>query len=156
MVRIDSNLLHAGVLKPTIVILSSDKTLAGAEQEILEAFKKFRTGDNKGAVADALKAFESTMKAILTKRKWMFSPNDTASKLISACFDNGLLPAYLNNHFAGLKVMLESGVPTVRNKTSGHGQGTVVLPLGDHFASYVLYTALANMKLMIDCEKALP
>lgn len=153
IVRIDSQLLHAEVLKPTIFALSSNPIYQGAEQEILQAFEKYRAHDNKGAVADALKAFESTLKAVLDKRGWAYNAHDTAAKLIAACFTNGLIPPYMQTHFGGLRTMLESGVPTVRNKTSGHGQGATVKPLADHFASYVLYTALANMKLVIDCEK---
>ncbi|RRH68321.1 STM4504/CBY_0614 family protein [Falsigemmobacter faecalis] len=156
LIRIDSLVLHSEVLKPTLTILSSNKIYKGAEDEIVQAFQKFKHNDNKGAVSDALKAFESTMKAILDKRQWTYSPNDTASKLIAACFDNNLIPAYMQTHFSGLRTILESGVPTIRNKTSGHGQGSSVKPLDDHFASYVLYTALANMKLLIDCEKVLP
>ncbi|MEA5159951.1 hypothetical protein U5903_04105 [Cereibacter johrii] len=156
IIRVDSKILHAEVLKPTLLLLSSKKAYEGAEQEILHAFEKFRHHDNKGAVTEALKAFESTMKAILEMREWQYAPNDPAARLIAACFSNGLIPAYLQTHFGALKTMLESGVPTVRNKTSGHGQGTAVSPLPDHYASYVLYTALANMKLMIECEEALP
>lgn len=156
IVRIDSTTLHAEVLKPTIAMLTSSKSFKGAEQEIHHAFSKYRSHDNKGAVADALKALESTMKAILDRRGWAYGANDPASKLIAACFDNGLIPSYMQTHFGALRTMLESGVPTVRNKTSGHGQGSVVKPLEDHYASYVLYTALANMKLLIDCDKALP
>ncbi len=156
IIRVDSRALHAEILKPTLALLSKRKIYHGAEQEALEAFAKFRSGDNKGAVVEALKAFESTMKAILAKRGWSYQPNDTAAKLISACLSNGLMPNFMQTHFGALRTMLESGVPTVRNKTSGHGQGSQVIPLDDHYVSYVLYTALANMKLLIDCDDAIP
>lgn len=156
VVRIDAQALHAEVLKPTMALLSAENNFAGAEQEMQTAFENYRASDNKGAVAEALKAFESVMKSICAKRNWAHSPNDTASKLLGVCFVNNLIPTYLQSHFTGLRTVLESGVPTVRNKTSGHGQGSTIQPLEDHFVSYVLYTALANIKLLIDCDKALP
>jgi hypothetical protein len=155
-VRIDSQMLHNEVLKPALIALSSDPIYRGAEQEILNAFEKYRSHDNKGAVAEALKAFESTMKSIHDKRAWAYNQNDGASKLIASCFANGLVPMYMQTQFSALISMLESGVPVVSNKTSGHGQGSTIKPLDDHYASYVLYSALANMKLLLDCEKALP
>lgn len=156
IIRIDSTVLHSEVLKPSLALLSSQRIFTGAEQEIRDAFDKFRARDNKAAVVDALKAFESVMKAIFVKRGRTYNETDTASKLIGVCFDNGLVPLYMQNHYSGLRTILESGVPTIRNKTSGHGQGMNIKPLDDHFASYVLYTALANIKLLIDCDKALP
>lgn len=156
IIRIDNRTLHSEVLKPTLAMLSSSAHYKGAEQEIRSAFDKFKSQDNKSAVSDALKAFESTMKSILQKRKWSYNTTDTASKLISACLANELIPKYMQTHFTGLKMMLESGVPTVRNKTASHGQGSTIVPLDDHYASYVLYTALANMKLLIECEADIP
>lgn len=155
IIRIDSKVLHNKVLMPTIAILSSNKIFSGAEDEIRDAFDKFKNGDNKGAVVDAAKAFESTMKAILNKRKWTYNATDSASKLIEACVDNKLFPIYMTTHLNALASMLKSGVPTVRNRTAGHGQGTEITELADHFSSYVLYTALANMKLIIDCDNDL-
>lgn len=156
IIRIDSTILHSEVLKPTLTILSSEVIYRGAEQEIHLAFEKFKQNDNKGAVHEALKAFESTMKAIIDKRNWGRDEGATASKLIAICLSNELIPSYMQTHFSALKSILESGVPTIRNKTSGHGQGSSIKNLDDHYASYTLYTALANIKLLIDCEKSMP
>lgn len=154
IIRIDSGILHSEVLKPTLLALSSNVLYEGANEEIRQAFEKYRSHDNKGAIVEALKAFESTMKAILEKNEWPHSPGDPASKLIAACFENGLLPPHMRNHVNALKNTLETGVPVVRNKTAGHGQGAVVKSVEGHMTSYVLYTALANMKLFIDCDMA--
>ncbi len=53
-----------------------------------------------------------------------------AKDLIQIVFDNGLIPSFMQSHFSGLKTTLESGLPTVRNRQSGHGQGSgqVVVP----------------------------
>ena len=69
------------------------------------------------------KSLESTMKTICDKRRWGYAKNDTASKLLAVCFDNGLVPPFWVSHFSALRATLEAGVPTGRNKLSGHGQG---------------------------------
>ncbi|AQS47065.1 hypothetical protein BMG03_04075 [Thioclava nitratireducens] len=156
IVRIDSKLVHGSVVKPVIHLLSSDPFFAGAESEFFSAFSHFKDGKHKEAIADALKSFESTMKSILTKRKWQFGPNDTASKLLQACFNHGLVPTYLQTQFTSLKSLLESGVPTVRNKTSGHGQGVSVQNPDEHLTSFALYMTAINIKFLIECDAALP
>lgn len=35
---------------------------------------------------------------------------------------NGLVPAFTQNQFTSLQNLLESGIPTIRNKLGGHGQ----------------------------------
>jgi hypothetical protein len=36
---------------------------------------------------------------------------------------NQLMPSYLQSQFASVRTILECGLPRLRNKTSGHGQG---------------------------------
>ncbi|WP_436232542.1 DUF7014 domain-containing protein, partial [Escherichia coli] len=38
------------------------------------------------------------------------------------CLSQNLIPAYLQSQFTSLKTMLETGIPTIRNKNTGHGQ----------------------------------
>lgn len=96
------------------------------------------------------------MKIICSKRGWTFTPNDTAKKLIDVCLANGLIPAYWQSHFTSLRSMLESSVPTVRNKTSGHGQGAVIQDVPDHLASYVLHMTAATILFLVKADEALP
>jgi hypothetical protein len=104
---------------------------------------------------DALKAFESTMKSILDERKWAYEKDkDTASKLIQILFQHELLPPMLQTQFTQLRGLLESGLPTVRNKTSGHGQGTDPLPLPKYFAEYALHLAAANIVFLVQAYEA--
>lgn len=156
IIRIDSKLVHGDVVKPVIKLLSDDPVFAGAESEFFSAFSHYKEGKHKEAIADALKSLESTMKAILTKREWKFSQTDTASKLIHVCLENELIPPYLQTQFTSLKSLLEAGVPTIRNKTSGHGQGVSVQIPSDHLTSFTLYMAAINIKFLIDCDAAKP
>ena len=72
---------------------------------------------------ECLKALESTLKIICAKRKWPHRDTDTAKTLIDVVFAHGLVPDWLQSEFTALRSTLESGVPTGRNRLSGHGQG---------------------------------
>jgi len=80
----------------------------------------------------------------------MIKDKATAKDLIQIILQNGLIPAYLQEQFTALRLILESGVPTIRNKTSGHGQGSVPVAIPEHFAAYALHMAAANIVFL--CE----
>ena len=155
IIKIDTELVHAEAVKPALSLLR-DPTYKGAEDEFLQAYAHYRKGNNKEAMNDALKAFESTMKSIFDKRKWAYSKTDPAAKLIKVCFDNGLIPAFWESHFAGLRSTLEAGVPTGRNKLSGHGQGQSPTVVPDYLASYILHMTASAIVFLVNAEKALP
>lgn len=69
LVRVDSQFVHDQAVKPALALLH-EAGFQGPSEEFIAAFDKHRKGDSKGAIADALKAFESTMKAICDARKW--------------------------------------------------------------------------------------
>jgi uncharacterized protein DUF7014/AbiJ-like protein len=157
MIRVDSQLIHAEVVKPALALLTAPE-YEGANAEFLKAFEHYRKGETKDVLSEGLKAFESTMKAICTKRKWAFKPTDTAKELIEVCLKNGLIPPMMQSHFSGLRASLESGVPTMRNRTpgSGHGQGPTVVNVPPHIASYMLHLTATTILFLIESEKALP
>lgn len=76
-------------------------------------------------------AFESVMKSICDRRGWTYGDRATAKSLIKVCFDNEIVPAFWQSHFSSLCGLLESGVPTGRNKLSGHGQGAAPTTVPD-------------------------
>jgi hypothetical protein len=69
IIRVDSQLIHAEVVKPAIRYLS-DPVFRGANDEFMEAHKNYRSGDYKACLVEALKSFESTMKVICQARGW--------------------------------------------------------------------------------------
>lgn len=156
VVRIDSTMLHNKVVKPTLKLLY-EQGFEGAEEEIREAYENRRKGDNKNAILYAGKAFESTMKTICINKGYPFdNARDTAQKLISILESNGFYPSYMTAHLTSLRTTLETGLPVVRNKTSGHGQGIEVVTIPDEFVDYALHLASTNilflMKLYVDAE----
>lgn len=148
IIRKDSEHIHQEIIKPALKLLVSCE-FAGAEQEYLDAFEHRRKGENKDAILDALKAFESTMKAICDGLGYSYDPaKSTAKDLISCLESNGFYPAYMNNHMTSLRTSLESGLPTLRNKNAGHGQGATVVNISDEFTEYALNLAATNIVLL--------
>jgi hypothetical protein len=154
ILRIDSEFTHQEITVPALKLLQTPY-LTGANQEFLAAHEHYRHGRYKECLNDCLKAFESTMKAICHERKWPYNQTDTARPLIKICEDNGLLPVFMQNHLTGLRTTLESGVPTARNKTSGHGQGVTPSIVSEQFASYVLNLTATNIRFLAESEHAL-
>lgn len=93
------------------------------------------------------------MKAIHEKHSWPYNHNDTAKKLINSILANGLVPEYLQNQFTSIRILLESGIPTVRNKEGGHGQGTDITSIPEHLASYTLHLTATNLLFLSNCEE---
>ena len=152
LIRIDSQVLHSEVVKPVLKLLAEEKRFEGANEEYLNAHSHFRHGRYKECLVDTLKAFESVMKAICQKQGWAYKQNDTAKKLIDLCFQNNLVPSYLQSQFTSLRSLLESGVPTVRNKLGGHGQGASSITVSEPIASYAIHLAATNIVFLVEME----
>jgi hypothetical protein len=155
LIRVDSQFVHAEVVKPALHILH-EVDFRGPSEEFLKAHEHYRHGRAKEAIAEALKAFESTMMAICDAHKWTYPPGATARPLLEILFNNGLIPAELQSHFTALRSTLEAGLPTVRNKKGGHGQGAVPVGVPDYLAAYALHLAGTNILFMVQAHKALP
>jgi len=155
IIRVDSQIIHSEAVKPVLRLLSAHR-FQGANEEFLQAHEHYRHGRYKECLNDCLKAFESTMKTICDKQGWSYQPTDTAKKLINVCFQNALIPTYLQNQVTSLRSSLESGVPTVRNKLGGHGQGSQPCIVPQYFAAYQLHMTASTILFLIEAEKALP
>lgn len=153
IIRVDSGFIHAEVVLPALSLLSSQQ-FKGAEQEFRSAHEHYRNQKYKEAIVDALKAFESTMKIICDECNWCYSPKDSAQKLIDVVLKNELVPLYLQNHLSSLRTVLEAGVPTIRNRTSGHGQGSQPISVPEHLAAFALHLTASNIVLLVEAYKA--
>ena len=72
---------------------------------------------------------------------------------IDICFQNGLIPDFFQAQFSSLRAGLESGVPTVRNKLSSHGQGVEQREVPQYMARYLLNLTATSILLLTDAEK---
>lgn len=71
IIRIDHKLLHQEVIKPALRLLY-EEGFEGAEEEFRNAFEKRKKGDNRNAIIEAGRAFESTIKTICDKKGYIY------------------------------------------------------------------------------------
>ena len=152
IVRIDLQFIHDEVVKPALALLGAEE-YAEANAEFLKALEHCRKDETKECLNECLKAFESTMKAICTKRKWAFKSKDTAKELIDVCLKNGLTPPLIHSHIRGVRATLARGIPTIRNKP-GHGQEVQLMDVPPHYANYMLHLTAATIQFFVESEKA--
>ncbi len=153
LIKIDSQFIHSEAVKPVLHLLGKDEIYAGANNEFLSAYEHYRHKRYKECLNDCLKSFESLMKAIHEKHSWPYDSGATAKRLINSCLANKLVPEYLQNQFSSVRLLLESGIPTVRNKKGGHGQGTEVSTVPEYLASYTLHLTASNLLFLAKCEE---
>jgi hypothetical protein len=153
LVRIDSEFLHAEAVKPALSILSNPK-YAGVQDEFLKAHEHYRHGRSKEAMSEALKSLESMAKSIARSHEWPYDERATMKPLLDVLFERELIPKLWTQQFTGLRTMLESGVPTARNRLAGHGQGTEIVDVPDHFVSFALHQTASALVFLDAAERA--
>jgi HEPN domain-containing protein len=154
MIQIDSQYLHANVVEEAFQLLQRTG-FSGAENEFQEAHREYRDGHHKDAITKALNAVESTIKTICDRRKWAYPANASSKELVKIIFDHELVAKSHETFFAALRSVLESGLPTVRNKsTASHGQGATVVVVPPHVAAFALHLAASSIVLLVEADKA--
>lgn len=149
ILKFDNELLHTTITKPLLLYLTNPD-LKSINDEFLSAHEHFRHNNLKECINDCLKAFESTMKIICHKKNYTYNQNDTSSKLIQILFDKNFVPTYLQTQLRSLRSTLESGIPTIRNKTSGHGKGVANITVDNELASYTLNLTGSTIKFLLE------
>lgn len=152
LIRVDSEYLYAEAIEPALALLHAHG-FGGAEDEFLGAHRHFRKGEYRDAIMDANNAFESTMKSICDIWCWVYEPTASAKTLISIMLKGGLIPNYLQDSLNGLQNLL-LGLPTLRNKTSGHGQGINTVEIPEYMAAYALHLAASNIVMLVAAHEA--
>lgn len=141
--------IHAEVTVPALNLLL-DPEYGGANEEFLKAHEHYRHRRNAECLNECLKTFESTMKIICDVRGWPYQQKDTAKTLIKTCLENDLIPTFTDQQLTSLRTLLESGIPTVRNKRGGHGQGVQRSEVSDSLARYALHLTGATVLLLVE------
>jgi hypothetical protein len=155
IIRVDSEFIHTEVVKNALILLHK-KQYAGSQDEFLKAHEHYRNGDFKESLEECLKSFESLMKSICAKRNWPYSNKDNAKQLIDICFENRLVPEFWQSQYSALRSMLESGVPTGRNKLAAHGQGEEITVVPRHIVAYMLHMTAATIVFFAEAESNMP
>ncbi len=150
IIKISNKTLHAETITNTINLLNNS-TFENANEEFLKANDHFRHKRFQETLNECLKAFESTMKIICKENKWIFNEEkDAAKDLITHLFTNQFLKSYQDNYFTSLRQLLTTNIPTIRNKNSGHGQGSEKKIVPESLAKYLLYATGATINLLVD------
>lgn len=152
IIRVDSLFVHTEAVKPALTLLTESR-FQGVNEEFLKAHEHYRHGRYKECLNECLKSFESMMKAICDQQRWPYAPNATSSQLIQVCFDNGLIQPHLQSHFGALRSLLESGVPTIRNRQGAHGQGPQPVTIPHFIAAYQLHLTASTIVFLGEAEK---
>jgi hypothetical protein len=155
LIRVDSQLIHAEIVKPSLQLIS-DKRFEGAEKEYLTAHKHYMHSEFKSAIVYANNAFESTMKTICHLRNWTITEGAVSSELLRVVRNNGLMPDYLEKSFDQFYTTLANGLPKIRNNAGGHGDGSTPKDVPRHVAAYALHLAATNIVFMVEAFRALP
>ena len=153
IIRVDNQLFHSEVMKPALHFIST-KGFEGANDEFLQAHKKYRDRDYTGSLIESAKAFESVLKIVLRKHGQDDTAKDTASALLNKFFVLNLLPSYLQKQFNDLKSLLQGGAPNVRNKEAAHGQGEEIREVPEYLAAYGLHQTASAILLIVKAHEA--
>ena len=154
LIRKDNEHLHKEVVLPALRLMH-EQGFGGANEEYRKAHEHYLHGRKKECIAECLKAFESTMKTICSKKKWAYKETDTAKKLIEVCLRNELLSPFMQSHLGAIQSLLESSIPTVRNKLGGHGQDEDPIDVPQFYAEYLLHETATTIVFMVEAYKSL-
>ncbi|MBM3588840.1 MAG: hypothetical protein FJX33_13795 [Alphaproteobacteria bacterium] len=146
-IRVDQQFIHAEIIKFPLYFLGR-KGFEGANNKFLQAHKKYRQGDYKGALIESAKTFVSVLKIILRKQGQNATERDTASVLLDKFFELSLLPSHLKKQITDLKSLLQGGAPNVRNKEAAHSQGEEIRQVPEYLAAYGLHQTASAILLI--------
>ena len=148
IVKKNNEIIHQKVVKPALSLLH-DKRFKGAEEEFLKAFESYQNGNNKDAVLNAQKAFESTMKCICKEKKIKYKEEDSSRTLIKHLIESNFIHLYQENYLNNLEQVLSSGLPTLRNNEAGHGQGDKIKIVENSLVEYAIHLSAANIVYLV-------
>jgi hypothetical protein len=145
-----SDFLHTEVISKSLTLLVNEE-FSGPIEEFKRAIENYTHKDYENTVIEACKAYESTMKAILDKKGVTYDKNSsTASALVNLLKDNGIFKSYLIDSLSKITSILSSGLPVVRNKEAGHGDGAEINEVKRSYASFALDLAGSYIVFLID------
>src|SRR5690606_17236882 len=93
------------------------------------------SGDGKGAIHNACKSFESTLKTVLGVDE------GNASKLLDRLEESGVLDEVPVAARKAISTSVLMALPTLRNRLGGHGQGSDRIEVPSHFAALAVHLA---------------
>ncbi|HVY16078.1 MAG TPA: hypothetical protein VHB27_12705 [Rhodopila sp.] len=154
IIRVDSQFLHAAVVKPALELLA-DPEFQKADEEFRTAHEHYRSGKLRDCNTAALRCMETVLKAICDTQGWTYDPGSTIEKLIAVVRKHGLFPDYLGGYFDNLIGSMKAGLPKIRDKDGGHGAGPNDPAVPEHIAGFALHLAASNIVMFVQAHRAL-
>jgi AbiJ N-terminal domain 4 len=154
IVRIDSKLVHAELIKPALYLLARSD-FAKANKEFMTSHRHYRAAEYKDSVTAANRAFESILKAICDLEGWQYDKGDRASELTTKVSANGLFTHQFDKGLSTYVAMLKTGLPNVRNEAGGHGEGLAAKAVTAHIARFAINLTASNILFLGDSYDAM-
>ena len=150
IIREDSKIFHAEVVKPALYLLQN-KIYEKPNEEYMVSHRHYREGLFKDCITAANRSFESMLKCICEKENWSYQPSDRASDLITVVSKSGLFTHAFDKGLSSYVAMLKTGLPEIRNNAGAHGDGPKSLAITVHIARYALNLTAANLLFIAEC-----
>jgi hypothetical protein len=154
IIRVDSKVTHAEIIKPTLQLLAAPMFIK-ANEEFLSAHVHYRAAAFKDCVNAANRAFESALKAICDTEGWSYERGDRASELVTKVSKNGLFTHDFDRSLSAYVAMLKTGLPSVRNDAGGHGEGMAAAAVTAGIARFALNLTASNILFLGESYRAL-
>lgn len=149
-ISIDSEYLHEEAISKPMKLLH-DLDFRGPLEEFDDAIQALEKQEYDNAINEAQKAFESTMKAILQELGISFNPSWQAGKLIDASIKADVIPKSLGSLSGGIRTVLESGLPSIRNAPgAAHGAGRDPKLIEQSYARFAVNLCGSYIRFLIE------
>ena len=130
---------------PPVLTLLADPRFKQANEEYINALEDYRKGDYGDCLTKCCSSFESVMKIICDEKKWNYSQNDTAAKLIPNVVSNSGLDKFFEQ-----PLLL---IATMRNRLStAHGGGTQSKNVEAHTAQFAVNTTGSAILMLVSAS----
>ena len=94
-------------------------------------------------------------KIICDLNQWKYDDKkDTAKNLVKILLDNKFVPLYSENQLNALNLLMTNSIPTIRNKNSGHGQGSNKVIVSENLVTYMLFMTRSTIRFLAETQKA--
>ncbi|AFY69074.1 hypothetical protein Pse7367_0773 [Thalassoporum mexicanum PCC 7367] len=146
IMRIDSEYIHAEVVKPALTLLDDCK-FSQTNAEFRCAHEYFNQGKYQECLGQCLKSFELAFKTICDQKGWQYGPEDTVGTLVDNCQNKQLVPEFLQAQFYDICRALRHSIPSESDRAA---KPTEEL---ESMAAYVLNLTATNISFLVKSQQ---
>jgi hypothetical protein len=128
------------------LLLLTDPNFKVANEQFLKAFQHYRASEWDQVIAYCGSAFESTLKAVLGKKRVAYKTDATANVLIQECVKAGIFPKTYENSLIGIANVRNA----MSDTTHGRTPATQIVP-DQKNAEHLLFVTAANIVFISKC-----